>query len=245
MRSQPCLWLALGLLFFLPHAAGADDAYYVIVFGSQRPIFFEANHTHSFALFVRAASDKGGTPHVRETLPISWMPQAMELHVCRLCPEPGFNLDIPATLDWAYSDGQRVSRWGPFAVEKELYDRAARQLAHLKSGTVRYKTVDTGFRTDRVSNCIHAVSDVLRDAPRLRICAPTWGQAASYFITLSFGDYFVEPHVTHEWVIDAVGLRDYPMVARDLGDRNPTRWPLLRAAQSGLRLGARQTVRRD
>jgi hypothetical protein len=32
------------------------------------------------------------------------------------------------------------------------------QLALLNSGQVRYKAADTGYRTNRVSNCTHAVS---------------------------------------------------------------------------------------
>jgi hypothetical protein len=217
----------------------------MIVFGSQRPIYYEANHTHSFALFVRAVTDEDCRPHVVESFPISWLPQSMEVRVGRLHPEPGWNLDIPRTLDWALKDGQRVSRWGPFQVTPELYQRALRQKNHLESGAVRYKTLDTGFPTRHVSNCIHALADIHHEAPRLRLGTPTWGQAGSYFITLSLGRFIVDPRVTHEWVIDAVGLRDCPIVARHLDDRNPTLRPVLRAGQSMLRIGFRQSLRRD
>ena len=245
MPSQRLSWLTLGMLFLVPRAASAGETYYIIVFGSQRPIYFESNHTHTFALFVRATTDEGCQRHVVESFPISWMPQSMEVRVGRLRPEPGWNLGIPQTLDWALKDGQRVSRWGPFQITPELYQRALHQKAHLESGAVRYKTLDTGFPTRHVSNCIHAVSDLEHEAPRLRIGTPTWGQAASYFVTLALGHFIVDPHLTHEWVMDAVGLRGYPIVARHLNDRNPTLRPVLRVGQSLLRFGFRQSLRRD
>ncbi len=243
MNSPRPTWFGLWLLLLLPRAAAADEAYYMITFGSQMPIYFQANHTHSFAVFVRAHHDGSGQKCILESFAISWMPQSMQVRVGKLQPEPGVNLDIYTTLNWALCDGQRVSRWGPFLIEKELYDRAVAQQAHLNSGAVRYKTVDTGYTTFRVSNCIHALGDLLYDAPRLRIGTPTWGQAGSYFITLHLGRWIIDPHTTHEWVMDALALSNYPIVARHLRDRNPTMRPVLRATQSLLRAGMRQNLR--
>jgi hypothetical protein len=242
MTPHRLAWLALGILLTLPRAAAADELHYMIVFGSQRPSYFEANHTHSSAVFARAVCAEGG-PRVVESFAISWMPQSMQVRCGKLRPEPGVNLDIHATLRWALGDGQRVARWGPFLISPELYRRGLRQRAHLESGEVFYKTVDTGFPTRRVSNCIHGVSDLAHEAPRLRICAPTRGQAASYFITLSLGKYLLNPRQKQEWLMDALGLGCYPIVARDLDDGNPTTRPLLRTFQSLRRLGFRASLR--
>ncbi len=238
-------WLALATALLIPRAAAAGEVYYVIVFGSQRPLLFEANHTHSFAVFARGCVRPDGEVVLQESFAISWMPQTLEVRVGKLLPEPGVNLDIHTTLKWALGDGQRVSRWGPFEISPELYGRAVEQRAHLESGAVRYKAVDTGFPTDRVSNCIHALTDLEREGWRVRIGTATWGQSASYFITLSLGRHLVNPLQTHEWLMGALGLLNYPIVARDLEDRNPTVRPLLRARQSILRIGFRLSLRRD
>jgi hypothetical protein len=108
---------------------------------------------------------------------------------------------------------------------------------------VRYKALDTGFPTARVSNCTHVVSDPAEEEPRLRIGTAAWGQAASYFVTLQLGAWIINPRVTHEWVMDALNLHNYPIVHRSLGDRNPTGRPLLRAGQSLLRIGMRGNLR--
>src|SRR5439155_9922635 len=191
----------------------------------------------------RACSDADGCFHVVEAFTISWMPRTLEIRVGKLHPECGANLDLYTTLNWALGDGQRVSRWGPYLIEKRLYDRAVAQVAHLNSGAVRYKALDTGFPAARVSNCIHGVSDLAEEEPRLRIGTPTWGQAASYFVTLQLGAWIISPRVTHEWVMDALNLQNYPIVHRQLGDRNPTLRPVLRATQSLLRFGMRGNLR--
>jgi hypothetical protein len=212
-------------------SAPAAESYYMLVFGSQLPTLNRPNHTHSFAAFVRATGPGCGPQCVAGCYTISWMPRTLEIRTHRLLPECGVNLDLHATLRWALHDCQRVSVWGPYQIRKELFDQALRQVARLQSGEVRYKAVDTGHPTRRVSNCFHALSDLAVEAPRLRVGTPGWGESASYFVALTLSPWILDPGQTHDWVLDRLGLGCFPLVRRDLS-RSPTENPLLRAVES-------------
>jgi hypothetical protein len=228
-RGKPIV--AVFLLLAGAASASAGECYYLIVFGSQRP-GNNPNHTHTFATFVRATGDGPCTENYRtQAWTISWMPQALELQLLRLLPECGINLDLHPTLRWAWDDGQRVSMWGPYQIRRELFDQALAKLVRLRSGAVRYKTVDTGFSNDRVSNCIHAVSSLAAAEPRLHIGVPTYGESASYFVALKLSPWIVDRHRTHDWLLGRLGLTGCPLIRRDL-DRNPTERPVLRTLQT-------------
>jgi hypothetical protein len=215
-----------------PNAARADEAYFVVIFGSQRPIISQPNHTHSFATFIRLTGDLCQPASAQlEAFTISWLPQTMEVRVFAFRPECGANFDLPTTLNWACDDGQRISFWGPFQIDKCLYDRALWKFGQLNSGSVQYKAVDTGYNSAEVSNCIHAVADVVQ-GPRLRIGTPGWGQSASYFLTLTFQPYFLDGGRTHDWLLDRLGLGCWRLIRRDLDRGNPTVKLLLRGAQN-------------
>jgi hypothetical protein len=208
-------WLvALGLLL-VPGAAGAGEMYFVVIFSSQRKPH-EAQCTHSFATFVKAT---GEGPCVEaydlEWHTISWLPADLDIHLCRLLPCRGANFDLDTTLCWALEQGQRISRWGPYQIKKELYDKALCHLHHLSCDGVRYKCIDTGYPTRRASNCIHAVSDVAGSF-RLRVASPGYGEVASYLIALRLKRWIICPEQIHEWVAERLGLGCYPIICRDL-----------------------------
>ena len=92
----------------------------------------------------------------------------------------------------------------------------------------------TDSSPEELTAAIHALSQ------GLIVGTPTWGQSASYFITLLLSEWMIRPSQTHPWVADYLGLGHYPLVARDLADRNPTARPVLRATQSLMRLGMRR-----
>lgn len=223
--------LAVLLLPGLVGGARAGESYYLAVFGSQRPSGLPS-HTHSFATFVRVAGlDAGGGACQVQCWTISWMPQTLEIDIYRLFPECGVNLDLHSTLRWALGDRQRVSLWGPYQIRKELFEQALGQVAHLQSGAVRYKAVDMGYPTECVSNCIHALGDVVLGGSQLRIGTPGWGESASYFVTLAYAPWIIQPCQTHDWIAVRLGLGRYPLIRRDL-ECNPSRNPLLRALQA-------------
>jgi hypothetical protein len=104
--------------------------------------------------------------------------------------------------------------WGPYQIDPELYFRAVNQVNLLQSGQVRYKAVDSGYPTARVSNCIHAISSIA-EGYRVRVLSPGWGETASYTILRQFRPWILDDCRTHPWVGTALGLDCYPIIYRD------------------------------
>jgi hypothetical protein len=211
------------LLYTLANACRAGDAHFLLVFGSQREPS-RPRGTHTFATFVRAS---GAGPNVEsyalEAHTISWLPRSREVRLPSLMPEPGTNLDLHATLRHVLALGQRVSQWGPFAIEALLYERALKQVGRLSGRGVRFKAIDTGFPPGLVSNAIHAVSDLAEEYPRPRVNPPAFGAAAGCLVALHFRPWLLDHAEVHPWVAARLGLGDYPITQRDLADHPPLR----------------------
>lgn len=207
------------------------ESYYVIVWGSQRPIINQPNHTHSWATFVRVTGDPAVPGACKiDSFTVSWLPATLIVRPLKLHPEPGVNLDLHRTFAWAINDHQRISMWGPYQIDKCLYDRAVFKHFRLENGEVRYKAADFGYDSYYVCNCIHALADIA-EGPRLRIGQPGWGESASYFITLTYRPFMIGDTQTHDWLLAPLGLDGYCVVRRDL-ENNPTGGLLLRGAQN-------------
>jgi hypothetical protein len=197
-----------------PSALGGEE-YYLLMFGSQRQPA-NPNYSHTFATFVRATWIGDGPCPVNPTLEahtISWLPANLKIRTNALLPECGHNFDLHESLDFAYSTEQRVSLWGPYRIEPELYHRALTRKGNLESGRIQYKANDVGHLSNRVTNCIHAVSSIA-DGPKLRVASPGWGQSASYFVLLKL-DRWVISQETVPWVGSALDLDRYPIIYRD------------------------------
>jgi hypothetical protein len=210
-----CLVLTASLLLPLqpPAAARADECYYLLVFGAQGfPNCPERSHT--FAVFVKACG-LGPCPETYqiEAHTLSWMPATLKVRSLRCHPEPGVCLDLPTTLNWACAHKLRVTLWGPLAIDKELYDRACCRISELQSGALAYKVLDARLRPTLAVDCIHALSDVDTDRGLLHTGA-TFGDRASYLDLLHFGRWILDPHCTHDWVADRLGLGCCPIVHR-------------------------------
>lgn len=202
----------------------AQDRYYLLMFASQR-IPRNPNYSHTFATFVRCSPDQV----VREVRTISWLPAEFPIRVQALRPQAGRNYGLHETLRIALRDEARISLWGPYEIDPELYQRAETQIARLESGTVRYKANDGFFRNDVVSNCIHAVSE-LSQGPRLHVLSPGWGDTASHFVLESLMPWVKDRTVSHDWLVPALGLGESPIAYRKPADR-----PLLKPV-TGLQL---------
>jgi hypothetical protein len=195
-------------------AARAEEFYYVMVFGSQRPLA-DPRHVHSFATFVRATGRGPRAEAYRlEAHTVSWMPRTGVIRVAALLPEGGRNLGLYETLRWATDDGQCVSMWGPYQVDRDLYDRALEQARLLESGQVGYKAIDSGYRSDCVTNCIHALGSIA-GGHRVRLLVPGWGDVASAYLARRFSPWVVDGSRTHPWVASRLGLDAYPVLRRD------------------------------
>jgi hypothetical protein len=221
-----CLWLGLAA------PAGAEEKYFLVVFGSQRKVF-QPDYTHSSAAFVKAVGTGPDLGTYRfETQMISWLPATLNVQVLSALPEPGVNLDLHGTLRLALARQEVLARWGPYRVEKELYDKALAQLVRLREGRVRYKALDSGFPCETASNCIHAVADVTGRG-WLRIATPGWGHFASYVLTQRFRPWVLDDGKVYPEVAEKLKLGKYPMIEQDL-NVNRRDWLSL-ASGSGVR----------
>jgi hypothetical protein len=203
-------------LILLASETRAADGYYVVIFGAQQEVN-RPQAAHSFATFVKVTSDGPATNDDRlESHTISWMPRSLDVRVLRRFPEPGTNLSLNESLRLARSLDARVVKFGPYSIDKELYDRAVRQIERLESGNVAYKAVDTRYSPTEVCNCIHAVSQVAGDeAP---IAQTGWGASASAFIVQRFQPWIKDnTRKRHEWVSERLGLQQFEIANGDAG----------------------------
>lgn len=216
-RLRRPLWLALFCLVpFLPtpHVA-AGEAYYLMMFGAQT-VPGNPRYSHSFATFVRATWAGDGpcpTSAQLEAQTISWLPCDLDIRLLA-CPKCGNNLNLKPTLDYVRSHCERVSMWGPYEIECDLYYRALKQAGVLESGQVRYQASDAFRKPARVSNCIHALGAV-EGGYRIRVASPGWGESASYTILRRFRPWILDETQSHTWVSSALGLDAYPIIYRD------------------------------
>jgi hypothetical protein len=214
--GRMALALSLLILVAMPRRTLAEESYFMLVFAHQAHTNLP-RFTHTFATFVKATAEGPGVnEYAIESHTISWSPATGQIRALRLRPESGVNLDLDASLRWARSVDARVSCWGPFRIRKELYDRALRQIARLQAGGVQYKALDAGFRPHAASNCIHAVSDIDQDNGLLDTGTAD-GEAASYLVVRHLERWIDDPGQKYDWVYDQLGLRQYPIVRRDLG----------------------------
>jgi hypothetical protein len=216
------LALSCVILFLMgAYDCQAGEEYYLLMFGSQQ-IPNRPSHSHSFATFVKVVSQddvKPGeiAPVVIESRTVSWLPETMEVHALALIREPGQNFELHTTIRHVLDDGQRVSMWGPYRIQPELYCLATEQASVLDSGVVKYKAIDTGHRADHVTNCIHAVGSVSHGWRRASI-TPTWGESASFDLLRSFRKWICDRDKVEPWVATVLCLEQYPIIWREWGN---------------------------
>lgn len=211
-RSWPQILAAL--LVFLPAVtARAGEAHYLLMFASQR-VPNDPDYSHTFATFVRATwvGDCPVSPTL-EWHTISWLPANGIVRAAATEPEPGRNYGLDETLRLARSNDERISLWGPYPIQAELYCRARKRIAELETGRIRYKANDAGFNSDQVSNCIHALSAVV-DGNRVRVGSPGWGEIASYIVLLRMRPWVLD-ETPDQRIGAALGLGAYPLIYRD------------------------------
>jgi hypothetical protein len=203
--------------------ARGKEFYYMMVFGSQR-IPCRARQAHTFATFVRATGEGTNPDNYSLTAhTISWMPKKLQVHCPSLWAEEGVNLSLERSLQLALGNQQRISMWGPYQIDRDLYDRSVEQWRLLQSGKVKYKAIDSGFPTNRVSNCIHAVSSLV-EGYRLRVLSPSYGEVASYYVTCWLRSHIIDRNRRHFWVSSRLGLDAYPIIYREL--KHPLSGPI-------------------
>ena len=214
-RRGGLAWVLALTLIILPVSIGtarAEEAYYVMIFGSQSSPK-ELRYTHTWATFVRAIGE-GPDPstYALQVHTISWLPQTLEVKVWRPWPEPGVNLDLYQTLQAVYGHKESVTMWGPFVIRKEGYDRSLWVLQVIASGAPRYRAISTP-RNLLVSDCIHAVAAVDPVFGRAHYPLIRIGKPASRFIArqIMTRSPFDQTLYDNSWLIPRLGLNRYPI----------------------------------
>jgi hypothetical protein len=187
------------------------------MFGSQlsEP---EPEYSHSWGTFAKVTFNPAQPTPRMESFTISWLPRSLIIRLWTLEAEPGVNLDLHSTMRYVLGNQERVSMWGPYEIDEELFYKAADQLDLLQSGQVCYKAIDIGWFSDRASNCIHALTSAVR-VVQPHVFIPAWGETASFVILQDYTPWIVDRYHEHYYISSALGLDAYPIVYRKY--RNP------------------------
>jgi len=140
--SRLCFFLLPALtLTMLAGTASAGEGFYVMMMAYQT-IPNESRYSHTFGTYVHATwpgqEPEPGTVHL-ETRTISWLPETTNLRPLALHPECGRNFGLEETIRVAQGFGARVTLWGPYRIEPELYERRLRTRRGIgkRSGTLQ------------------------------------------------------------------------------------------------------------
>jgi hypothetical protein len=163
--------------------------YYMTVFSYQNDLN-APGRSHTFASFVKV--DASGKQHVST---ISWLPADFEKtrEICvfkgplfaipgkNLCkPVIGRNFSLKDTLRYAADQKLKVGMWGPYEIQKTLFEEGQARIADLESGKPLYVADDRAYRkTGEAFNCLHAISDLgstqIEDGGPLKSEIGIWG----------------------------------------------------------------------
>ncbi len=205
-------------LFFVTWAPGpvlGQDRYFVLVFASQSSPRIP-RYTHTFATLIRIPERKAPQePFCLQVFTISWLPESMEICPWRLLPEPGVNVDLISTLEWAFQSDQRVVMWGPYEVKEDYAHHFLEKRISLEQGKEKYRTIDPFFFR-HVSNCIHAVKETDLGLNQSRDPLIRFGVASGrHIVTMLYRKRFVVPSgLDHSWIVPLLGLDGYPIEHR-------------------------------
>ena len=164
-------WTASGGSAQVQPERRVGERYFAAVLAYQDAANLPQN-SHTFAVFARVRcqnfEDLANSGATVESQTISWMPADLKIKVMRFEPEPGRNLSLTETLEFAHAQDLTVTVRGPFPTDKALYQMAAERVAFLNSGRLKYILGDWFARKNGACNCIHAISDLDSTQPLLQ-----------------------------------------------------------------------------
>lgn len=211
---------AFALALFTIGISEPSGGYHVLLFGGQsrqnRP------HTaHTWATFVKTTSS--GV----ESFTISWLPERMPVRPLRLTPEAGRNYSLHETLDLFNTGDQELALWGPFEIKPFWYADALAHKSVLDAGGVKFQTLDRGpllprgpVRRPDLSHCVHAVTRTNEALRQASSPVFSYGEFITRKVATRMNDVglLVNPEVTHDWLIPALGLDRYALHRHGIHD---------------------------
>ena len=218
--ARPLLpvWASALLILFVGNLHAAER-YYLVMFGIQKGFNLPKN-SHTCAIFVK---DTGAGP--LETVFISWLPVDLNVTILQHQPQVGVNLDMHATLQHYQDRGCRISMWGPYETNRELYQKAKTRRDILEGGTTGYNAIDRPYRP-MVTDCVHAVSGVDVE-PGLLHTRSAHGDIASYIMLEHLSRWLINPEVTYGDIAQRLCLEQYCIRSRDYCKRPRSCLPIL------------------
>lgn len=222
------LELTLGLVVALPASPAKADDYYVAIFSAES-VPFRSNQTHTFVVAARVPGAVDGVPCPVEFTHISWVPASLKIRGVTLRPECGANLPVADTFAFCRMNCMRVSCWGPYRIEPELFDIIKCQAAKLESGRVLYKPTDNFYHSDIAANCYHAIWRPIAPCKKYS-GAFNCGDASGGTTVRLFTPWLCDPCSTHDWLLDAIVPKGEVVLRRSFDDR-PTRRDAIRSAR--------------
>ena len=187
-----------------PTAVPAPDRFFFLLFTSQ-DILKAPRATHTWAVMVRTQDGR-----ILDAPSISWMPADLKIKPLYLFVEPARNLSYDFTIQWTRNaTRERISLWGPYEADPQLYERFLARKAVLESGALGYQCLD--FLGEAAAqgngvNCIHALTPVHGLAPGDVL--QRYGNDSGRFISQTLvRRKMVAPYSAHhEWLISALGI---------------------------------------
>lgn len=205
----------------LDYPAPLNERYYALIFGAQRVPYLRPDLTHTWAVAVKATWTDGCAEPQLDVQHISWLPATLDIDPLRFRVEPPVNLEMHGTIRWALDTDQRIAMWGPYELQPRVYRRFLIQKEFLEtSGQVGYQCIDTVGEAAREGNgcdCIHAITDLDPQYSRARYPLIFYGHPASRRLVQEAArrQALIDPWTTHDWLIPALGLDQYPIDRRD------------------------------
>lgn len=191
--------------------AYGEDEHYMVLFASRnRP--WTKPRAHCFATFVKVTERSAdGEVAAFQADTISWYPMGER---CRLFrpPEQGQNADLPATLQRCGRSRQLLFRWGPYRIDPALYEMAQAQKCRLEAGGLMWQAIDLRSRSKGIAiNCVHALTDIDEQQGKLRMGLKS-GDKACAIVAAHLRRWYIEPEVTHDWVLDLLPLEGEELI---------------------------------
>lgn len=211
----------------LPNSAMVGERFHLILFTAQDAIK-APRETHTWGLMVRSIDGR-----IVETQSISWMPSNLKIKTWQLSVEPGTNFRFDETIRWTLTKHrQRISVWGPYEADPQLYARFVTRKTQLESGALGYQCLDflgeAAVRRNGV-NCVHALAPI--QGPMSGDIMQPYGDASGrYFADNLQRRGAIGPYVpTNDWLLLALGLDQVPL---DRSGNAATSRPILPRASS-------------
>jgi hypothetical protein len=213
------LWVSVLTLAFGSRTIAADDTYYLTLFTAEATPY-RPEKTHTFLAITKIPGNGG----VVETREMSWLPATLNVRGIALRPEKGVNLSVADTFAVCQRDSMRVSVWGPYQIQPELYTRLCNQITRLEGGKIKYKGADTFQPSFHAMNCYHAMWNISH--PMKKFVGPfTSGDATGGKTVHLWREWIISPEQTHDEILKVIGVEQQEMVRR-----NHDYWPSHREA---------------